>query len=335
MFLGHFSSEMRDRSGVTTEIEASHEKTKPAAMKRDEKQVNDLIDHIRNKMTNPFDVALHSATLIHISTGMHASKDVQDSLLISIDEGTKMAKSFVEGSLSNGQSRSFNNPIRRSKLKSFEDMTRKTKLKCRSGNIVNVHINPELVFRRALALANCRNDVTVDKVLSYPIGPIPTAIFHDDGTMRKTCKVDLAHQLEQDVLVSPALPIFDISKTTYIRDGMALLQSVDTNKDRNCGELAMYFVRHQVASFQFASMVADIFDSYMTSKIQSKCGTRTSVQVFLHCKSFSGHRRKNHSRLEKNSLKRFLGDYTVRYLSENSCLKEGQKLYLARSFQNP
>ncbi len=59
---------------------------------------------------------------------MHVSKDVQDSLLNSIDEGTKMAKSFVEDYLSNGQSRRFYNPIRRSNLKSFEDMTRKTKL---------------------------------------------------------------------------------------------------------------------------------------------------------------------------------------------------------------
>jgi hypothetical protein len=37
---------MHNRSGLATEIEASHEETKPAAMKRDEQQVNDLIDHI-------------------------------------------------------------------------------------------------------------------------------------------------------------------------------------------------------------------------------------------------------------------------------------------------
>jgi hypothetical protein len=48
--------------------------------------------------------------------------------------------------------------------------THKTKLKCRSGDTVN----PELVFRRELILANCREDVTVEKVLSFPIGPIPT-----------------------------------------------------------------------------------------------------------------------------------------------------------------
>jgi hypothetical protein len=42
-------------------------------------------------------------------------------------------------------------------------MTHKTKLKCRSGDTVN----PELVFRRELILANCREDVTVEKVLSF------------------------------------------------------------------------------------------------------------------------------------------------------------------------
>ena len=53
-------------------------------------------------------------------------------------------------------------------------MTHKTKPKCRSGDTVTVHMNPELVFRRELVLANCREDVTVEKVLSSPIGPIPT-----------------------------------------------------------------------------------------------------------------------------------------------------------------
>jgi hypothetical protein len=67
----------------------------------------------------------------------------------------------------------FGNPLKllpsTIKLKSFEDMTQKTKLKYRSGDTVTVHVNPELVFRRALVLANCREDVTVEKVLSFPI----------------------------------------------------------------------------------------------------------------------------------------------------------------------
>ena len=98
------------------------------------------------------------------------SREVQESLLNCVEEGTIMVTSLVDGSLSEGQSRNFYNPSTRSKLKSFEDMTHKTKQKCRYGDTVN----PELVFRRELVLANCREDVTVEKVLSFPIGPIPT-----------------------------------------------------------------------------------------------------------------------------------------------------------------
>jgi hypothetical protein len=72
-------------------------------------------------------------------------------------------------------------------------MTQKTKLKYHSGDTVTVHSNPEQVFRRALVLVNCREDVTFEKVLSFPIGPIPTSLLYEDGTMRKTSKVGLAH----------------------------------------------------------------------------------------------------------------------------------------------
>lgn len=203
--LSIFGSEMRERSGLVTDCAEFHQETKPAAMQRDDQKVTDLIDHIVNKMTDPFDVALHPTPLINISTGMHASREVQESLLNCVEEGTKMVKSFVDSSLSKGKFRSFYNPITRSKLKSLEDMTQKTKLKCRSGDTVTVHINPELVFRRTRVLANCREDVTVEKVLSFPIGPIPTSLFHDDGTMRKASKADLAHQLEQDVSIIQTL----------------------------------------------------------------------------------------------------------------------------------
>jgi hypothetical protein len=69
-------------------------------------------------------------------------------------------------------------------------MTKKTKLKCCSGEVMTVHINLEVVFRCALILANSRDDVTVEKILSFPIGPVPTS--------NKACKADLCHQFESE-----------------------------------------------------------------------------------------------------------------------------------------
>jgi hypothetical protein len=95
--------------------------------------------------------------LINISTGMHATREIQESLTDAVDEGMKMLQSFVNGTLTEGNNRDFYGPITRSKL---------IKLKCRSGEVLHVHISPELVFRRALVLATCRDDITIEKVLS-------------------------------------------------------------------------------------------------------------------------------------------------------------------------
>ena len=104
--------------------------------------------------------------LINISTGMHATREIQESLTDAVDEGMKMLQSFVNGTLTEGNNHDFYGPITRSKLKTFEDLTKKIKLKCRSGEVLHVHISPELVFRRALVLATCRDDITIEKVLS-------------------------------------------------------------------------------------------------------------------------------------------------------------------------
>jgi hypothetical protein len=75
---------------------------------------------------------------------MHATREIQESLTDAVDEGMKMLQSFVNGTLTEGNNRDFYGPITRSKLKTFEDLTKKPKLKCR----------------------RCRDDITIEKVLS-------------------------------------------------------------------------------------------------------------------------------------------------------------------------
>ncbi|CAC5381043.1 unnamed protein product [Mytilus coruscus] len=181
--LADFTSEMKTRSGCSNDKSVENDEVKPIALIRDEDQVQKIVDHVLEKMTDPFATELNPPSLINSSTGMHASKDIQTSLTSAVDDGNTMARSFIDEAFAEGKTRSFFGSTPRSKLKTFEDLTKTTKLKCRKGEILNLHINPELVFRRALVLANSRDDVNVEKVLSFPIGPIPTALFHDYGTM--------------------------------------------------------------------------------------------------------------------------------------------------------
>ena len=92
--------------------------------------------------------------------------------------------------------------------------------------------------------------------------PIPVSMFHEDGTMRKSCKSDLVKQFENEI--SPVL-----SLTTYIRDGMALVQCMDAKKHRTFGDLATDYCRQLTSCFAKAYTVADVFDRYDVKKTPS------------------------------------------------------------------
>ena len=337
--LSQITSTMRARAGLSQVDDQCHDEAKPAAMKRDEKHVQDLIVYITENMTNPFDVDNHPRQLINISTGLHASHDIEDSLLKSVETGRTKMKMFVDSSLSTDKSGSFYNPIKRSGLKTFEDMNPKVQLKCKSGQVVKGHLNPELVFRRALSLTKCRDDVSVETVLSYPICPIPTALFHDDGTMRKTNKSDLAHELENLVGSFPNIPPFDHSATVH---GMNLVQSFDVKRMSTFGDLAKSYIMQVQSCFRFTDKVVDVFDRYDTehsikSAERHRRSATTSTQKVYHIAE--GRTVPDWKKiLSSNKNKQVLITFLCGYLSSNLSdmfQEENKCLVLVGAFSNP
>jgi hypothetical protein len=148
-------------------------------------------------------------------------------------------------------------------------MNAKTSLKGKSGEIITGHINSEIVFRRALVLANSRDDVTIDNILSHHVGPIPVSRFHEDGTgtMRKSYESDLVKQFENEISPVLSLPDFDPSLTTYIRDSMALVQCMDAKRHKTFGDFATDYCRPLTSCFAKAHTVADVFDRYDVKKL--------------------------------------------------------------------
>ncbi|CAC5356814.1 unnamed protein product [Mytilus coruscus] len=340
--LSQITSAMRARACLVQVDDQCHDEAKPAAMKRDEKHVQDLIVYITENMTNPFDVDNHPRQLINISTGFHASHDIEDSLLKSVKTGRTKMKIFVESSVSTDKAGSFYHPIQISGLKTFEDMNPKVQLKCKSGQVEKGHLNPELVFRRALSLTKCIDDVSVETVLSYPICPIPTALFHDDGTMRKTNKSDLAHELENLVRSVPNIPPFDHSATVLIRDGMSLVQSFDVKRMSTFRDLAKSYIMQVQSCFRFTDKVVDVFDRYdtehsITSAERHRRSATTTTQTVYHIaegRTVQDWKKFLSSNKNKQVLITFLGDYLSSNLSD-MFQEENKCLVLAGAFSNP
>ena len=74
----------------------SHEQLKATKMKQDEETFVLIGEHIINNQTDPFDIATHPATLVNIATGMHATAEVQCSLLEAVTSGKKKVKLFLK-----------------------------------------------------------------------------------------------------------------------------------------------------------------------------------------------------------------------------------------------
>ena len=99
-------------------------------------------------------------------------------------------------------------------------------------------------------------------VLGHPIGPMPMAIIHADGTMRKTSKAELGHQLEAQVERVSELPQSTTTTTVYIRDAMAVIQMMAGDQFNSFDALALSYFKQLLIGFQKADTVEEVFDIY-------------------------------------------------------------------------
>jgi len=62
--------------------------------------------------------------------------------------------------------------------------------------------------------------------MAFELSPVPLALAHCDGSLRKTTKSVLMSVLEEKVCVSARLPVEETQemKTTHLIDGMAIVQ---------------------------------------------------------------------------------------------------------------
>ena len=81
-FLASFGSAMNDRACITSTSNTSHEEMKQTALKRDEEQVQAIVNHLSETMTDPFDIEDHLPCLMNA-----CYQEVQDSLLSAVNEG--------------------------------------------------------------------------------------------------------------------------------------------------------------------------------------------------------------------------------------------------------
>ena len=170
---------------------------------------------------------------------------------------------FIEERL-NTNDVSFFSPTKKLNLKTFSSMGTKTKKSESNAAMRLAMVNEDRqLFSRIVVVAKTRN-VKLKTVFVHELSSVPYALAHVDGTLRKATKSILLSELEKRVSVIGTLP--GGRHTTWIIDGMAVLQMVGGHGASTFGELSDCILQIVLKPFKSGSCfrIDVVFDCYNT-----------------------------------------------------------------------
>ncbi|CAH1111428.1 unnamed protein product [Psylliodes chrysocephalus] len=164
---------------------------RPSRIKIYAKQVTDLVNILENNF-NPFDSSLGRDNLYNIATAKHTATDVAEFLLNIEKNGDILRKQFINECADNEER--FDKPIKKNRVLNFAAAP-KTKEFTLGNKVVELRMQRD-IFGRMLGIS-LGHKVDIEKVLAFPLTPLPTSMCHADGTICKTDKAQLVKIFEK------------------------------------------------------------------------------------------------------------------------------------------
>lgn len=101
-------------------------------------------------------------------------------------------RKFIKKIINSIDKDQFWKPVKREKILRFKE----NKVKRKSGSFASGSCTgSEPMFRRIVSAARFQ-ELNLCDILSYELTLVPAALFHEDGTMRKSTKSDLVKKLD-------------------------------------------------------------------------------------------------------------------------------------------
>ena len=198
-------------------------------VQRDEEDVKKLVSTLESVMVDSFEQGGDGGdkiALSNLATGVVMPRDVSSLLLQAEKLGEKEMNALIKKKI-NSNAVGFWEALPKMKIKTFASLAKKVQVKQSDEKLVKINADRSL-FGRLLIASNTRN-IDLRDVVTYELSPVPCALAHTDGTLRKSNKTILLTVLEDSVQVLPRLPCDnDEPLTANIIDGMAAVQMIKT-----------------------------------------------------------------------------------------------------------
>ncbi|KAG1696097.1 Sucrase-isomaltase, intestinal [Nymphon striatum] len=163
---------------------------------------------------NPFDVESHQ--LFRIASGAPAPPGICEDIMDAETKGKHAKDSFITERLK--KDKEFFEPIKRLKLKTFADMSKKVTVKTSSNREIEDRQQGNVAFQLLVLSQNQTEKLDMKELLRYPLMLVPSSIGTPDGFLLKTDKSKAFSHLTKGI--TDAVPPPDHA-TLNIEDGNA------------------------------------------------------------------------------------------------------------------
>jgi hypothetical protein len=170
-----------------------HKTLRPAELKKSEADVQNIL-HAIDTFINPFNVSPESKDeLFCVSSGKPACQKVSDDLTTYVTTGIKASDEFITNRLCTDTVK-FHDRMPKLKLSTFNAMASAKTITTSKHKTILVKAERNLLGQ--LLLLSQEHDISLDKLFTYPLSPIPWSLSTPDGSFYKTNKAQLMHHLE-------------------------------------------------------------------------------------------------------------------------------------------
>lgn len=238
---------MRKRQDVTTDLQKNR-------IKKSSEQIKNFTEIIKTNF-NPFANDIDRHSLFNMSTGQAVPEEIENFLLNIEQNGNAQREQFIEECTQDKDR--FERAIKKNKILNFTHALQKKKITV-SGKVIEVRMQRDL-FGQLLCIS-LNKTLNIEKVLSYPLMPVPLSMCHLDGSICKTDKSVLLKILEKqttnetpentDVIVFDGFFMFHLMKDVPQRYGkisQKMLQMCITN---NAATIIIAFDRYVFPSIK-------------------------------------------------------------------------------------
>ena len=178
-----------------------------------------------------------------------------------------------------------------------------------------------------------KREIDLPNLLSYELSPVPPALCHLDGSLRKTNKSTLLHELEMENSLLPPVDNPQV-KTSCIIDLLAIIQTTPKGTKKTFGEFSDAILNTLMTKLRNASevhVVPDRYDNEESIKAEEcrRSGSSKPIEVVIHgreTKLPSDLKRFLSSGTNKTRLVKFMCDDWIKLIP--SKLESHQKVIL-------